>query len=36
LVVGGVESLSVLVATVVMVVLMHTLAVIMVVITAVE
>jgi hypothetical protein len=36
LVVGGVESLSVLVATVVMVVLMHTLVVIMVVITAVE
>jgi hypothetical protein len=36
LVVDGVESLSVLVATVVMVVLMHTLAVIMVVITAVE
>jgi hypothetical protein len=36
LVVGGVESLSVLVATVVMVVLTHTLVVIMVVITAVE
>jgi hypothetical protein len=36
LVVDGVESLLVLVATVVMVVLTHTLAVIMVVITAVE